>query len=114
MPTFFNVNFEVATNEDFSHAFALADDANAAVDLSGASLKMDLVHDDVTALQLSTANGRITVVNAATGAFEIAIPQATLTTLPARYYRHDLLLQVNGHTHRIWEGGLNLTDGLTA
>lgn len=114
MATSFRLHLTVATNEDFRHAFSLADDTGTAVDLTGAALAMDVAKDETTVLSLSTANGRIAIVDAPAGTFELAVPRATLATLSPQVYRHDLLLTQAGETHRIWDGALTLERGVTA
>jgi hypothetical protein len=113
MATHFRVHFEIATNEDLHHAFALADDTGTPVDLTAATLAMDLIGNEGTVVSLRQANGGIVITDAAQGVFEVVVPRATLAALPPRYYRHDLTFTKGSKTHRIWEGGLALVQGLT-
>jgi hypothetical protein len=118
MATFYRVNFQTATNEDFRQAFALTDSDGNPVDLTGSSLKMTFdglasAHLVTPPLEASTANGRIVLANAGLGQFEINVPTAVLRTVPVGVYRHDLLLTLAGRVKRVWEGTLTLAEGIT-
>jgi hypothetical protein len=118
MATFYRVNFQTATNEDFRQAFALTDSDGNPVDLTGGSLKITFdglanTHRGTAALEASTANGRIVLANAGLGQFEINVPTAVLHTIPPGVYRHDLLLTLSGRVKRVWEGTLTLAEGVT-
>lgn len=115
MSAYYRVTFQAANNEDLRQAFVLTDEAGAAIDLDGATLRMglqDLSGNDQ--LDASTSNGRIAIGDAAQGRFELAIPAAVMGTLKAGVYRHDLLLSVSGTTRRVWAGTLEVSQGVSA
>lgn len=115
MAAYYRVNFEIATNEDLRQAFALTDSAAVPVSLTGSSLKMDIeFQSGVDVLELTIANSRIAVTNAAAGEFTIQVPASVIGTLAAGSYQHDLVLtQANGEVHRVWAGTLTLVRGVT-
>ncbi len=110
----YRVNLDMATNEDLRQTFKLTDSLDAPVDLGGATLAMVLEPlDGGGGLELSTANARIVVLDAAAGEFELRVPAADMALVVPGVYRHDLLLRRDGRTHRIFEGTLTLVDGVT-
>jgi len=115
MSTTYTVNFEAASNEDVCQAFALKHRTGEPVDLTDATLKMDIAkHADAPdLLELTTQNGRIRIVTPDDGQFEIALNATDLAALTPDYYRHDLLLTTPDGTQRVWEGGFTLTQGVT-
>jgi hypothetical protein len=114
MATFYHVTMQMANNEDLRQAFALTDSAGVPIDLTAASLDMDIDTPAGTAvLELSTANGRITVANAALGQFELVVPVAVMRTFPGGVYQHDLVLTQAGRVQRLFEGTLTVTQGVT-
>lgn len=115
MTALYRVDFTASTNADLRQAFALADTAGAAIDLTGATLALAFEREPNTpVLQASIANGRILVTNAAQGCFELAIPAGLLGALAPGLYDHDLLVSRAGRIDRIWVGTLRLTDGIAA
>ena len=114
MTTFYRVNIHMANNEDMRQGFALTDTAGVPVDLSSASLKMDIeTPADTDAIEISTGNGRIELTAPQQGQFEIQVPASLMRTIPEGVYRHDLLLDHAGGIRRIWEGSLTLSRGVT-
>ncbi len=114
MSNYYRVDFNIANNEDLRQDFAVRDGAGAPIDLDGSNLKMDVEGPGgPRVIQATLANGHITVTDAAQGHFALAIPAATLRTLPEGSYRHDLLLLRGGETKRIWEGTLTINRGVT-
>jgi hypothetical protein len=116
MTAFYRVNFQTANNEDLRHAFALTDSNGTSVDLTGAALQMDLVAVagfGGAPVVASTGNGRIALVSAAEGHFELGLPAALMRTMTPGVYRHDLLLTLTGRVQRVWEGTLTLSQGVT-
>lgn len=110
----YRVNIDIATNEDLRQPFALTDSLDQPVDLSAATLEMDIDQvDGMDGLELTTANLRIVVLNATAGEFEIAVPAAEIAALTPGVYRHDLVMMRDGRTHRIFEGTLTLARGVT-
>jgi hypothetical protein len=114
MSAYYRVDFQSANNEDLRQIFELADTAGEPVDLTGATLRMGVeAIAGLAQLEASTANGRIEIVDAEAGRFEIAIPAATIGDLPPGSYRHDLLLDRSGSFVRVWSGTLTLSQGVT-
>lgn len=122
MSTLYRVNFEIADNEDLREAFVLTSSAGAPADLTGADLRMDIealtppsagAPDPPLVLSLSLANGRIALLDATLGQFEIIVDRSTLGALAPGIYRHDLLLAHSGRTQRIWDGTLVLSRGVS-
>ena len=115
MAAYYRVNFEIATNEDLRQSFVLTNNAASAVNLTGAGLKMDVeFQSGVDVLELTIANGRIVIANAAAGEFQIAVPASIIGTLAPGSYQHDMVLTAaNGEVHRIWTGSLTLVRGVT-
>lgn len=114
MSAYYRVTFQAANNEDLRQAFVLTDEAGAAIDLDGASLRMGL--QDTSGndqLEASTNNGRIAITDTAQGHFELAIPAAVMSTLKAGVYKHDLLLTASGTTRRVWAGTLEVSQGVS-
>ena len=116
MAATYRVDFAIANNQDLHQSFALSDTTPAAINLTGAALKMtlELISDRGTS-EFSTANGRIVVSNAPAGQFEINVPAALMRTLAPGGYRHDLVVTLaSGAVHRVWSGALTLERGVTA
>jgi hypothetical protein len=115
MAALYRINFQTANNEDLRQAFVMTDSAQAPFDLTGASLRMDLdAFNGTDVLEATTSNGRIVIHNAAAGQFELAVPAATMRTVPPGSYQHDLLLTfADGRVHRVWTGTLTLSPGVT-
>lgn len=115
MTAYYLMNFRSANNADLRQSFALTDSASTPVNLTGSSLKMHIeVSSNGTTLEVSTGNGRIALVNAAAGQFDIAVPAVLMHTLPEGIHQHDLLLTLpSGQVQRIWAGTLTLARGVT-
>jgi hypothetical protein len=113
MSVFYRVNFNFATNEDLTQAFALHEDTGAAADLSGGALSMSIAKEGVPVMSMTTANGAIQWADASTGSFVLSAPPGAFTALKPDVYEHDLVLTLNGRRKRIWEGLLTLQDGVT-
>jgi len=114
MASFYRVNIHTANNEDLHHAFALTDSAGIPVDLTGASIAMDIeTPAGSDAIEVSTGNGHIVIVEPSQGQFEIQVPVGLMRLLSAGVYRHDLVLAQSGRTRRIWEGVLTVSRGVT-
>ena len=111
----YRVDFESANNEDLRQAIALTDTAAMPVDLTGASLRMDITAvDDAATIEASSANGRLVVADAPAGRFEVAVPAASMRSLPPGSYRHDLVVDfADGRVQRVWTGTLTLAAGVT-
>jgi hypothetical protein len=112
---FYRVDLQVAQNEDLRQAFQLADADGRAVDLAGATLKMDVRRraDNALAFALTLANGRLVVVDAAAGHFRLDVPVAVIAAQTPGAYLHDLVLVKGGETTRVWHGTLHILKGVT-
>lgn len=118
MTAVYRVNFQSANNEDLRHAFALTDSVGTSVNLTGATLQMDLVAlasvgAGSAPVAASISNGRIALVSPTDGQFELVLPAALMRTMTPGVYRHDLLLTLTGRVQRVWEGTLTLSQGVT-
>ena len=115
MSATYRVNFQIANTEDLRQSFALTDSDAVPIDLTGAQLRMGLeIVPGQSALEASTANGRIVVAAATVGQFVLAIPAASLHPLGPGVYQHDLIVTLaSGHIHRVWTGALTLQRGVT-
>ena len=114
MATFYRVNIFMANNEDLHQAFAFADSTGVPVDLTAASLSMDIeTAAENDAVEISTSNGRIVLLSPQQGQFEIQVPATVMRTIPPGVYRHDLLLTRDSRTQRIWEGAITVSRGVT-
>jgi hypothetical protein len=111
------VNISTRSDADFIRTFVYQTTLGVPVDLTGSTLHMMArVHAaDVTVmLDLTMANGDITITNAAAGQFSIWIPLATLSRLPANNYDHSLIrYRPDLKTEEIWYGTLTHTIGAT-
>jgi hypothetical protein len=85
------------------------------IDISGAAFKMMLRvnAEDVTAeMELTTENGRIVVLDAPGGQFELIILQEDLERLDIDTYEHSLIMITPGNVQtRIWRGTLTNNAG---
>jgi hypothetical protein len=82
--------------------------ATGAFDLTGATITMWVVNavgDAAPLVELSTANGKISIVNAAAGIFCI---MPITFSLPRGKYPYDIKIVKGGHTYRYVEGYLIL------
>ena len=115
MNTSSRVPLQVAHNEDLWQPLVLVGDDGAALNLTGATLKMDVRHETTDALLLSctVVNGRLIVTDAAAGALEILIIAADLAPIPAGTYAYDILLTANARTRRLCWGPLKIGRGIT-
>lgn len=113
MPSSFVVNIVTANNEDLRQAFQITDTAGAALDLTGATIRLVVAGSlGTTVLEASTANSRIALSAPTAGKFEIAVPAADMLNVQAGVYRHDLLLTRAGAIKRVWSGSLTVEQGV--
>lgn len=116
MTAYYRVNFELANNEDLRQTFALSDTGGTPLNLTGASFKMQIKSfAGAPVAEASSVNGRIAVLDAAAGQFEVNIPAAVMRTIAEGSYQHDLVLSgSDGSTKRIWDGVVSLSQVVTA
>lgn len=113
MSAYYRVDFQASNNEDLRQGFILTDNAGAPLDITGAGLRMGIeTSTGLDILEASTTNGRIAIVDAPAGRFDLAIPAAIMATLREGAYRHDLLLESTGTIRRVWTGTLTLGQGV--
>ncbi|HMN38632.1 MAG TPA: hypothetical protein PKD49_13110 [Hyphomicrobium sp.] len=113
MTALFKVDFEVANNEDFRYAFAICDEHDTPVDLTGATFHMDIetrLGDNV--LVLNIENGRI-AVDPSIGRIDLSVPAQDMAALPANFHQHDMLMRLHGQTTRLWAGNFSIVQGVT-
>lgn len=114
MSAYFRVDFQSSNNEDLRQAFQLTDQAGAPLDITGAVLRMGLeTAGGRDALEATTVNGRIAIIEATAGRFDLAIPASVMRTLPEGAYRHDLIIDSAGSIRRVWTGTLTLSQGVS-
>jgi hypothetical protein len=114
MAVFYRVTIRLSKNEDLVQAFRLHDDAAAPLDLTGADIAMRLSGvESSDSLDLSVANGRIAILDAQEGEFELRVPTSALAGMTAGVYRHDLILTQSDRRLRIWDGTLTLDQGVS-
>lgn len=115
MGVYYEVTMRGWRNADLRDDFRLTEaDLTTGVDLTGATLKLDIVDRAGTRVSCTTGNGRIVVTDAAGGYFRIDIPQSVMTTLVAGKCDLDLIKTQSGATDRLIAGTLTLENGVTA
>lgn len=111
------VNLATYSDAGFVGNFSCVDANNAAINLTGLSLRMHVrvnAADPNVWIELTNTNGRLVVTNAATGALKIVIPYSVLLLLPPGNYVHSLVsTDVGGNRADIWQGSLVHSAGPT-
>lgn len=108
------VDFEISSNADWEDAVPMLDADGGAVNLAGATLRMAVKDKTgVIALDLTTANGRLSFDAGAPSTLKILVLGPVITALPAGGYQHDLLLTRAGRTTRVFFGTLRILKGVT-
>ena len=110
----YRVTFDVPTNEDWVDTFELHD-ANGAWDISGATFAMKVrsTPEVDPVLELTTSNGRIAIVAAASGAFKIDVPASVVGSIAPGPYVHDLVMDLDGRKYRVMHGDVHVIKGIT-
>jgi hypothetical protein len=101
----------------FGAAYSLVDSNNAAINLTGKTLRMHLrlvAGDPTVWMELTDANGLIVITTRATGAISIAVPYSKLLPLPPAVYVHSLVsTDTLSNRVDIWQGTWTHNDGPT-
>lgn len=103
---------------NFALPVVYADAANAPVNLSGFTIKMQVrptKSSTQVLVELSTANGRVVITDAAAGKFRLALTAAETAALnPSTAGVYDILLtRPDGVVTRLLEGGVTISGGVT-
>ncbi|MCP3471438.1 hypothetical protein NLM33_18850 [Bradyrhizobium sp. CCGUVB1N3] len=101
------VNISTESDADFRRAFVYQTVDGAPIDLTGWTFHMMLrphVEDATVSMELTTENGRIALVDAVNGKFELVVLQADLEQLAAHEYQQSLIASNSGAQIRIWRG----------
>ncbi len=112
------VNILTYTDADYVQAFAYQTAEEDPKPLTGETLRMMVrshAQDPTAQFELSTANGRIVVTDAALGKFTVRIPLETLLNLPFGEYDHSLIRHhiETGVRRTVWRGLLTHAPGPT-
>lgn len=107
------VDFEVRQNVHFTGPFTIMQDDNVTpFDLTDYALTMTLRHGGTTSV-MSTADSKITVVDAATGKIEFNVLDSVLGALPSATYIHQLVAEKPSIKSEFWHGTLKILPGVT-
>lgn len=108
----YKVDFQVSQNADLREGFTLTE-GGAALDLSAATWRMQIV-DLAGAVKLTlTLGAGITINVGVPGFVEIAVLASQWAGIAPGTYRHDLLLIRGAKTNQVFFGDLVLRDGVT-
>ena len=111
------VNITTFSDADFIRTFSYQTISGATIDLAGSSLDMMVRAraDDATVyIDLSTANGGITIDYLTPGAFTVRIPFDKLNKLSAGEYVHSMIRQrADKIKETVWRGTLTHAIGPT-
>ncbi len=98
------LNFIAEQNADFAETLAyLESDKITPIDITGATFKMEVREGTgkTVVLELSTANGRIVITDAANGRFSLTALKSIMETLAPNNYKYDLLITLGGGDDRL-------------
>ncbi len=102
---FFRIDFEASLLGDWSDTFTL-NDTVANINLAGSTFDMIAVGPGGATFELSTANGLISITDAANGGIMIYVPAATMATLAPGYYTHHCVWSQGVQLVALWSGAL--------
>lgn len=109
------VDIATANDADFRRVFNYQTVDGAPIDVTGATFYMMLrfqAADATAEFELTTENGRIVVLDAPNGQFELIVLQADLEQLAAAAYQQSLIMSTSGGAlTRIWSGTFTVTIG---
>lgn len=85
------------TNSNWNQGFELLDANGAALDITGADIRLTVrkTATDASALIAATTSNYLTLTVPTEGKFEIDVPKATMGAIPAGTYPYDCV-RVNG------------------
>lgn len=101
----------LSNREDYDQDFQAFDDTDTALDLTGATIVFEFrdKQTKASALEASTANGKITIV---TTTFTVALSPTDTRTLCAKDYDLGCTLLLNGVTTQLFAGTISVIDGI--
>ncbi|TAI63876.1 hypothetical protein [Bradyrhizobium sp. Leo170] len=108
------VNISTESDADFRRVFVYQTVSGVPIDLTGSAFHMMLrarAEDATVAMELTTENGRIVVLDAVNGKFELIIEQEDLERLTAGEYDQSLIRSRDGAQSRVWRGTFTLGVG---
>lgn len=108
------VNITVENDADFYRQFLYQYVDGSPIDLTGNTMKMGIrkrAADAVEEMLLTTENGGLAIVDAASGKFTVRITQGQLVDLPVGDYEHSLIRMHTGLRLRVWSGMLTNNAG---
>lgn len=111
-----NQELSIQQNATFQFSVILKDPAGAPVDLTGASVKMEIRNEpDGTLFEtLSTVSGEITIPIPTNGQMNFELPPARTAALDFATGQYDVLVTFpTGTTPRILQGLCTLSRGVT-
>lgn len=111
MPARYRIEWSVSQKEDLAISRQFTDSAKQPIDITG----MVIVYkakNGANVIEASTANGLITIDDAADGLWSMTIPKATLAAKPAGVYTHDMVNTEDGVTTEFFVGTLELRPGV--
>lgn len=111
------VDFEVRNNVDWVDSFQLASDpaGTIPIDLTANTVRMVVSPSGHAgnSIELSTANGRIVILDATTGKLQITVPYSVLRLLTPGAYVHDMIRIFAGRKIPVWVGTLSIIKGVS-
>jgi hypothetical protein len=108
------VNISTENDADFRHVFSYQTVDGVPIDLTGVTFHMMLranINDATVSFELTTENGRIVLIDALNGLFELIILQADLEQMASANYQQSLIAESGGAQWRIWRGTFNTAPG---
>ena len=110
------LNLTIEQGATFKQALLVQAPGGMPMDLAGATARMQLrpsVASDTVLLELTTANGRLTI-DAAQGRIDMLVQATETNTLPAAAAVYDLELELStGEVLRLVRGTVQVVQGVT-
>jgi len=104
-------NLALVNNADWRQTVNVVDAAGTVVNLTAASIQLELRKAGTAALSLSVGNG-LTVTDAAAGEFRIDVDEADMSPLKG-LYNYDVLVDIGGVRERVLYGVVSVSEGVT-
>jgi hypothetical protein len=101
------VNIIAQNDADFYCWFAFKDGAGNPINITGATMDMKIrrtLEDATVFLDLTSANGDITLIDPASGLFTILIGMEELQQMSSGDYVQSLVMTLNGLRTQMWRG----------